>query len=347
MADNNPNKIIEGLTKKPVRITNATNPNADAPKLDVKRYTKRPSFKDYNLTDEQIKSVQDLEYYSHINDYDKELADYQEKLKKTPDSPYFQRKVGVLTNPSIASYIRNRNAFNKQFEDDYNAYKDTAKQEIINKLLGDGDLYNTHYFGKDHKAPTDDLYDSINQAFAKKYGYEDSSYNDLFSPGRNSLADYLGDEEDLPELNGYRRKYNKDKYIGDMLDKGIISVSDLRNYWSQPQQPKSQIGVGYRGVGNFIRKPLPGELPGSDSYNKNGSSFQIEHVVNLSPQQLKQFANAPLDDYDYIGKVAKSLSSSPDGVGTILLDDGQSEYGFVVDPSGYSYGRYVFPIKLR
>lgn len=72
MADNNPNKIIESLSKKPVRITNAANPNAAAPKVE-QTLIHNP------LT--QGKTKDSPEYKAFVKDVFAKLDDY----RKSPE----------------------------------------------------------------------------------------------------------------------------------------------------------------------------------------------------------------------------------------------------------------------
>lgn len=199
------------------------------------RFSKEPNIKDYGINDELKNNLRDYEYYSRIEDINKELENEKswrtkmqnERWRTQDDFDTIDRRISLLADPRIQKYVNDRNAFNKQFENDYNEYKPIAKEAIIAKLLSDQDLYDI----ESNSNVTNDLYDQVNNDFAKKYGYERTNYGDMFRPGRRGFVNFLGDEERITMQDGsraYKRKLNKDKYLADLLEQGEITVADLR-----------------------------------------------------------------------------------------------------------------------
>lgn len=243
----------------------------------------------------------------------------------------------LIHNPLAQGKTKDSDEYKSYVKDVFAKLDDYKKSPEYKKAALDA------IFGKED-VDYNKFHNDLRSGFLKKYGYDE----DLGKIAPGHLGGF--DMEWSPTDTQQERTLLAKKNSLTNLISGGLSLDDIRDYFTQQgqAQPKPTVGVGYRGVGNFIRKPLPGELPGSDNYGKNGRPFTIEQVANLTPEQLKEFANDPLADRDYIQKVSRGLGSNPNGDwGTILLDDGQSEYGYVVDPSGYGYGRYVFPIKIR
>lgn len=201
-----------------------------------RRFTKSPDRKDYDINDELNKSLSDYEYYSQIEDIDnaikseKEWKDKiaQERFRDQSDLDKYDRRISMLSDPRIQKYVNDRNAYNKQFENDYQSYKDIAKQSILDKIFGDNDLYKKESYTKEGIDTVDDLYDSINSDFAQKYGYERTKYGDMFYPGRRSINNFL---DDADRIDGTKsRKYNKEAIISDLLSQGVITIADLRKF---------------------------------------------------------------------------------------------------------------------
>lgn len=199
------------------------------------RFSKEPNIKDYDINDELKNKLRDYEYYNNIEDINKALESEKEwkskmqneRFRTQNDFDIIDNDIALLSDPRIQKYVNDRNAFNKQFETDYEEYKPIAKQAIIAKLLGNEDLYDI----RSNNNRTNDLYDQVNSDFAKKYGYEDTQYNDMFKPGKRGFDNFLGDAEKITMQDGsraYRRKLNKDKYLADLLDQGEITLADLR-----------------------------------------------------------------------------------------------------------------------
>ena len=203
--------------------------------IEKQRFTRNPDRKDYDINDELMKNLNDYEYYGNIEDINKSLESEKswkqkimnERFRTQDDFDKIDRRISLLSDPRIQKYVNDRNAFNKQFENDYNEYKPIAKEAIIAKLLSDQDLYDT----ESDSNTTNDLYDQVNSDFAKKYGYERTNYGDMFKPGRRGFDNFLGDEERITMQDGSRarrRKLNKDKYLANLLDQGEITLADLR-----------------------------------------------------------------------------------------------------------------------
>lgn len=223
---------------KQITITNAGDPNAAAPIIEQKpqRFTHSPRLNDYGLSYEEgpWKEYEDAYYYHKPKDVDEELAYIKGKLNEKPDDDFYLKRQRILSNPDLQRYLRDNAAFNKQVTKDYDEYYPTAKQAILNKLLGQEDLYKNEKWDHQNEgwSVTDDLYDAINADFNKKYGY-DGSYggDDWFSPIRKhgSLFSALDDEEkdELGKRTG-RRRYNKENYIAELLRTGELTLNDLR-----------------------------------------------------------------------------------------------------------------------
>lgn len=225
---------------KVLTLTNPTDVNASAPIIEQKpqRFSSVPLRENYNIDNALYDKLRDYEYYNRIEDFDKDIKHYQDRLADSKDSwnsDYYTQRLELLQNPNIQKYVRDRNAYYKQFDNDANEYYPTARDAIIKKLLGEGDIYKTHKYlnaeGQRVREDYDDLYDAINQEFAKKYGYESPHYFDMFSPlrfKRHGLYSPLGNEEDIE--GGYRQKYNKNEYIGELLRSGELTLDELRQY---------------------------------------------------------------------------------------------------------------------
>lgn len=206
--------------------------------IEKQRFSKEPNIKDYDINDELRNNLRDYEYYSRIDDVNKALENEKswktkiqnERFRTQDDFDKIDRRISLLSEPRIQKYVNDRNAFNKQFEKDYEEYAPTARQAIINKLLGENDLYFTEKFNdaKDDMIYSSDLYDQVNNDFAKKYGYERTNYGDMFY--RTPFETYLEEnKEKSPDGSYYsRRKYNKERMLSDMLKNGDITLADLR-----------------------------------------------------------------------------------------------------------------------
>lgn len=195
------------------------------------RYTTRPKWQDY-ISKENKATLDDIEYFDIVSDYDKELQRHQDYLKKVPNSEYSQKAISLLSDPQVKSYIQNRNAYNKQLDADFKEYSPEARKAILNKILGDGDLYRTERWNGDIEnwEEIDDLYDSSRDEFNKRYGYTDFYNGQAFAPlNQMSHTSVLGDE--LRDENGKRTgrwKYNKSAYIGEMLRSGNLTIEELK-----------------------------------------------------------------------------------------------------------------------
>lgn len=207
----------------------------------LNRFSKRPSQEDYGIDKDLKTQLGNFEHYHAVENPDEEIDSIKKWRDKAVGQSYadeeylgkFDRDIALLSNPKIRKYIEDRNSFDKQFENDFEEFKEEAKQKYLEKILGDNDLYNYDYrddFSKDK----DDLFDEINDTFAKRYGYERTKYGDMFSPLRDKsrFGNYYGDGESINDANGrYRkRRYNKDKVIGDLLGTGVITFADLKKF---------------------------------------------------------------------------------------------------------------------
>ena len=229
---------------KVLTLTNSTDFNAQAPIIQAKpqRFTHRPSLEDYGLNYDEgpYKEYKSAFYYSEPDDIDGELARLQTEIadpKNGSHVDFYTKKLNALSNPNLQRYLKDRNAYNSQFEKDYNEYYPTAKEAVIRKLLADGDLFRTRVYGNDdYRDEIDDIGDSINADFAKKYGYKERYGGELFSPLRKhgGLYSALGKEEDAiigPDgRRSYRTPYNKGEYIGELLRSGELTLDDLKRY---------------------------------------------------------------------------------------------------------------------
>lgn len=224
-------------------LANPTDQNAQAPIIQAKpqRFTRRPRLEDYGLQygEGPYKKYKDAYYYSEPNDIDAEIAGLKESIANNPNDEwrlkYSQERLDALSDPNVQKYIRDSRAFSNQFQKDADEYYPTAKDAIIRKLLADGDLYRSHTYGGEdgrRRFETDDIFDTINDEFGKKYGYTDAKYQgDLFSPTRYKHSGFyspLGEDEDID--NGYRQKYKKADYIGELLRSGELTLDDLKRY---------------------------------------------------------------------------------------------------------------------
>ena len=91
----------------------------------------------------------------------------------------------------------------------------------------------------------------------------------------------------------------------------------------------------------FLRKPTREELLPQDE-------FVIEKEVILDNKSFQEFSNLTLRDYDFIEENKELMYF--DGLGIvhcILVKCNDFDYGFLVNSSGYSYGRYVAYIPLK
>lgn len=239
MAFKNPIEQAQALT--------LTNPqaaiNGGTPTIQAKpqRFARSPRLEDYGLKYDEgaYKNYRDSYYYHEPDDIDKELEKLKQEIAKNDkySVEYAQKRLNALSDPNLQKYLRDRNAYSSQFEKDYNEFYPTAKEAVIRKLLGDGELYRTRVYGKDdYRDEIDDIGDSINAEFAKKYGYKERYGGELFSPLRKhgGLYSALGNEEDAVETpdgrRSYRTPYNKGEYIGELLRSGELTLDDLKRY---------------------------------------------------------------------------------------------------------------------
>ena len=216
------------------------------PQIQAKpqRFTRRPSYEDYEIDDELKGKLDDYEHYHDIDDIDAAIKRATEGKQRyqSYNNPMWNDSIAryendlvLLNNPKIQKYVNDRNAYNRQFEKDYDEYYPIAKEAVVRKLLSDGDLYRTEVHGQDYYDEIDDIGDLINDGFNKKYGYEGKYSGELFSPLRKhgGLYSALGNEQRLTDAEGrrnYRRTYNKSAYIGEMLRTGEITLDDLKRY---------------------------------------------------------------------------------------------------------------------
>lgn len=218
-------------------LINSTKFDAQKPIIESKpkRYTRSPRLEDYGLSENSgpYAKYKNNYYYRDPEDVDKEISELREKIKNNKNIEFNQDRLNSLSDPNVQKYLKDKIAFGKQFKADFDEYYPTAKQAILSKILSGKDLYKTNYYGDDSNEEYDDIYDSINEEFAKKYGYEGSRYSNLFYPGRTGFP--VGpdrDEEfvDAQGKTGYRGKYNVNKYLADLLNTGEVTIDDLKRY---------------------------------------------------------------------------------------------------------------------
>jgi len=93
---------------------------------------------------------------------------------------------------------------------------------------------------------------------------------------------------------------------------------------------------------NFIRKPTREEIVPQDE-------FVIEKTITLYKESFDEFTNYPLKDYKFIEENVEFMYCDENNVThCILIKCSGYDYGFLVNSSGHSYGRYVayMPLKL-
>jgi len=91
----------------------------------------------------------------------------------------------------------------------------------------------------------------------------------------------------------------------------------------------------------FIRKPTKEELLPQDE-------VLIEKEVIVDAITFEEFANNPLNDYKFIEENIKYMyCDEKDITHCILVRCNEKDYGFLVNSSGFSYGRYVAYIPLK
>ena len=68
----------------------------------------------------------------------------------------------------------------------------------------------------------------------------------------------------------------------------------------------------------------------------------VDKVIELPSQRFRQFSRALLADYDFIAENKNAIRHDDDARHCLLILDADGTDGFLVDPQGYNYARYIF-----
>ena len=74
-----------------------------------------------------------------------------------------------------------------------------------------------------------------------------------------------------------------------------------------------------------------------------GEPCSVDKVIELPALRFQQFSRALLADYDFIAENKTAIRHDTDSRHCLLILDANGTDGFLVDPQGYNYVRYLTP----
>ena len=67
----------------------------------------------------------------------------------------------------------------------------------------------------------------------------------------------------------------------------------------------------------------------------------VDKVIELPSPRFRQFSRALLADYDFIAENKNAIRHNGDARHCLLILDAEGTDGFLIDPQGYNYARYL------